>query len=65
MTKNPARTGLSIPGDNTLVDAKEGESCGGEQGPWCDDGLRCVGQDLANDGQGTCEKKGNFFKHSL
>ena len=46
---------------NTFVDAKEGEVCGGRQGPWCDDGLKCVGPDLAVDGQGKCEKEGNLI----
>jgi len=37
-------------------DAKEGEACGGEQGPWCQEHLTCLGQDLEG-GQGKCQKK--------
>jgi len=37
-------------------DVKEGGACGGEQGPWCQEHLKCLGQDLEG-GQGKCQRK--------
>ena len=34
--------------------AVEGERCGGRGGPWCLEGLLCVGKTQEVDGQGTC-----------
>ena len=45
-------------------DVKEGGACGGEQGPWCQEHLTCLGQDLEG-GQGKCQRKGNSKIDSL
>ena len=46
---------------NAYLEATEGERCGGRQGPWCGDGLRCIGRALLVDGQGTCIREGMQF----
>lgn len=38
--------------------AKEGEACGGRQGPWCEEGFQCIGKAVLVDGQGTCRRDG-------
>ena len=46
----------------TEIKAKEGERCANTSGPFCDDGLTCIGKIQLVNGLGTCRQIGTFDK---